>query len=391
MLKIGIITHYLNSTNYGGNLQAYALCTYLKNHGYDAQQISYDRSFDNSPPKSIVKRIKWFLRKTQKKVKRIPAEIKTVAIRKKLKQRENTVLCFNRSIPHTKVYTSKTIASCVDDFDVFITGSDQVWNPLAVCDAYLLNFVNPNKAFKMSYAASVSANELSPQIIERYKNNLNSYHAISVRENQAIKLLQSHIDPKMDWVLDPTLLISQEEWKNITTKRKNNISYMFCYFLGDSLKQRKIAEEYAKNHNLKIYALPYLNGLFRKCDKSFGDERLFDVSPENFIELIANSECVFTDSFHAVVFSVIFKKQFFVFDRVIKQSLGSRIKDLTDLFDLGYRFCNTPEKFNIDYIESVKETDYSKPFPKFENMKNLSEKYLLSNLRKAKEMKNSEN
>lgn len=391
MLKTGIITHYLNSTNYGGNLQAYALCTYLRNHGFDAKQIAYDRSLDNPAPKSVVKRIKRFLRRAQNNAKKIPAEIKNISIRKGLEQRTKAVLEFNKSIPHTKVYTAETIASSVDEFDVFITGSDQVWNPLAVCSAYLLDFVNPDKAFKMSYAASISANELPPETTERYSNSLSSFSAVSVRENQAVKILQPHIEQKIEWVLDPTLLLTQEDWKKIIPEHKSSTPYMFCYFLGDSAEQRKLAEEYARNHNLKIYTLPYLMGKFRKCDKNFGDEKLFDVSPEDFIALIANSECIFTDSFHAVVFSLIFKKQFFVFDRIIKQSLGSRIKDLTDLFGLGHRFCNTPEKFCIDYIESVKETDYSKPFSEFEKIKKTSEDYLLSNLYKAKEMKKIEN
>lgn len=390
MLKTGIITHYLNSTNYGGNLQAYALCVFLIKHGFDAKQIAYDRSFDNPAPKSVVKRIKKLIRNTLNNTKKIPDKIKNARIHKNFEQRTKAVLEFNRSIPHTDVYTAETIASSNDAFDVFITGSDQVWNPLAVCSAYLLDFVDPDKAYKMSYAASISANELAPETTERYKNSLSSFSAVSVRENQAVKILQPHIEQKIEWVLDPTLLLTKEDWEKITPKTEHSTPYMFCYFLGDSAEQRKLAKEYAQNHNLQIYTLPYLMGEFRKCDKKFGNKKLFDVSPEDFIALIANSECVFTDSFHAVVFSLIFKKQFFVFDRIIKQSLGSRIKDLTDLFDLGCRFCNTPEKFSIDYIESVKETDYSKPFPEFEKKKKVSEDYLLSNLYKAKEMKKSE-
>lgn len=387
MLKIGIITHYLNSTNYGGNLQAYALCSYLNNQGFDAVQISYDRSLDNPAPKSPIKRTKSFLRKLHQKAKNLPSEIKTAAIRSNLNQREEAVLTFNRSIPHTKIYTAKTIASSIDEFDVFITGSDQVWNPLAVCSAYLLDFVNAEKACKMSYAASISVNELPEKFGERYENSLKDYSAISVREKRAIELLRPITEQKIEWVLDPTLLLDEDDWKSIASNRFKGDSYIFCYFLGDSDEQRKIAEEYAKKHNLKIYTIPYLNGVFKECDKNFGNKKLFDISPEDFISLIANSECVFTDSFHAVVFSLIFKKQFFVFDRIIKQSLGSRIKDLTDLFKAEEYFCNTPDKFSLEYIESLGSIDYSKPFPKYDEMKRKSEAYLLDNLCKVKEMK----
>lgn len=387
MLKIGIITHYLNSTNYGGNLQAYALCSYLKKQGFDAVQISYDRSLDNPAPKSLIKRTKKYLRRLQQKIKKLPSGIKTAGIRSGLNQRNEAVLAFNRSIPHTKVYTAETIASSNDEFDVFITGSDQVWNPLAVCSAYLLDFVNPEKACKMSYAASISVNELPEKFTERYKNSLKDYTAISVREMQAAELLGPHTVQEIEWVLDPTLLLGAEDWKSIASDRFKDDSYIFCYFLGDSDEQRKIAEEYAQKHNLKICTIPYLNGEYRECDKKFGDERLFDISPEDFIGLIAGSECIFTDSFHACVFSLVFKKQFFVFDRIIRQSLGSRIKDLTDLFEVGERFCNTSDKLSLEYIESLRDIDYSQPFPKYEKMKEKSEAYLLNNLCKAKEMR----
>lgn len=387
MLKIGIITHYLNSTNYGGNLQAYALCAYLNKQGYEAKQISYNRALDTPRPKSLISRAKRFLRKTQQNIVKLPLNIKTAYIRSELSQRENAVLAFNRSIPHTDIFTAETIASIVDKFDVFITGSDQVWNPLAVCSAYLLDFVNSDKACKMSYAASISVPELSEEVTERYKNSLKDYSAISVREKQAVELIQPHAEQRVEWVLDPTLLLDSEDWKSIASERFKDYSYIFCYFLGDSSEQRKIAEEYAKKHNLEIYTIPYLNGEFRKCDKSFGNRKLFDISPEDFIGLISNAKYVFTDSFHAVVFSLIFKKQFVVFDRIIKQSLGSRIKDLTDMFDVGERFCDTSDKFSLDYVEALNDINYSQAFLKYKKMKENSAVYLTNNLCKAKEMR----
>lgn len=388
MLKIGITTHYFNSTNYGGNLQAYALCRYLNNHGFDAVQISYDRSLDNPLPKSLIGRGKRYLRKFHNKLKKLPTDLKTLSVRDEIAKRQKAVLEFNQSIPHTRTYNAQNISSVVDEFDVFITGSDQVWNPLAVCSAYLLDFVNHEKKFKISYAASISANELPVHIIERYKNSLKDYFAISVRENQAIQLLQSCTDKTIDLVLDPTLLLNIDEWNNIKISSDIREHYLFCYFLGNSHEQRELAKKFAQTHNLKIVTIPYLNGTFRNCDKNFGDIKLSDVSPEKFIGLITGAEYVFTDSFHATVFSVLFQKQFFVFDRIIKQSLGSRIKDLTTLFDMEDRFCNTTERMSLDYIQSVNTIDYSQRFSKYEEMKTSSETFLLDNLHKVKDMIN---
>ena len=131
---------------------------------------------------------------------------------------------------------------------------------------------------------------------------------------------------------------------------------------------------------MKIVTLPYLTGKYRKSDDSFGDERLYDVTPGNFVALIKKATCVFTDSFHATAFSLIYNKEFFVFERSSKISMASRISNLLDLLELESRFCDTEERECVDYIEGLTKIDYGRRFDKFVEEKSQSIQFLMDNL-----------
>lgn len=346
-MKVGIITHYYKSENYGGNLQAYALCRAIKGLGYDVEQISFDRTKGNS----LKTTIKAFIKKV------LNTELKN---RSNFNKRRKAILSFNNGlIPHSSVYNVKTIKKCADKYDAFVTGSDQVWHPRAVCDAYLLKFAPSNK-IKLSYAASVACNEIPEAQRARYKNALSDFTAISVREKEAIKALDGIAPNDIEVTLDPTLLLTKEQWQEIAEPSNINEDYLFCYFLGDDQNERTLAEEYAKKNSLEIVTLPHLLGTVRKCDKDFGDYKLYDVTPQRLISLINDAKCIFTDSFHATVFSLIFKKEHFIFQRSGHKSMSSRIYTLCNLFETQEHFCDTEEKAALSYIESVDRIDYTK-------------------------------
>jgi len=384
-MRIGIITHYFNSSNYGGNLQAYALVECLNELGYDAEQICYKadgdalfRGGENSKTKrcGLVK----FLSKGFRSIFRFTHKI---IVRK----RKKAVLRFNRdSIKHSKIiYDKNTLKDIAKNYDVIITGSDQVWHPHAVCDAYLLNFGDSGKApYKMSYAASFAVNELTDEQKKYYGKCLSSINAVSVREDSGIKLVASACTKKAETVLDPTLLLSYDSWNGLSSERKVAEEYLFCYFLGPMAIDKSKISRFAKEKGLKIVSMPFLNSIKQK-DTFFGDYKLFNVSPADFVSLIKNSEYVFTDSFHATVFSLIFKKDFFVFNRENYVEMNCRIYSLTDLFDAGERFCDSKEKCTLEYISSLPPVNYDKGFPKFEAMREKSINFLKDNLKQAEE------
>ncbi len=377
--KVGIITHYYKSTNYGGNLQAYALCKFLNNNGYLAEQICFDR---NVKAKRTLKRVLASIYHGVKNSFKGAIHYKTV---RNLKLRQEKILDFNKNvIPHSKeVYTKQNIAHTNEIYDAFITGSDQVWHPKAVCDEYLLAFADAGKT-KISYAASLAIDALPQNLQNKYKEMLESFSAVSVREENAIDIIKPLTDKQVVQTIDPVLLLSKEKWDSLCSERRVDEEYLFCYFLGESEKCRRLAEEYAKSKNLKVVTLPDLVGKGRKCDKGFGDVKLYDVDPQAFISLIKNAYAVFTDSFHAAVFSIIYSKFFVVFERAIaQQSMSSRICSLMDMFDMSEHFCNSDERMTLQYILSLPTPDYAKEFPKYTKKMKDSVEFLFDNLSKV--------
>lgn len=373
-MKIGIITHYYKSENYGGNLQAYALCKIVEKMGHSAEQISFDRNKNA---------------KLMRKIKRAIINLQRCmsnsfhGISKNLRTRSKAFYEFNQVvIPHSNnVYSPMSIANCTNDYDVFITGSDQVWNPQAVCDAYLLKFVTSDK-IKMSYAASLSCSELDSVQKQRYSDAFFDYSAISVREEDAVTLVKDLTPLEVKYVLDPVLLIPKQEWLNVASPIKMSDDYLFCYFLGENPNHRKIAEDYARSHNLKIATLPYLTGKFHNCDKNFGDVRMYNVSPQNLIALINGASCIFTDSFHVSAFSLLLEKEHIIFPRHNSNAMSTRIYSLCSMFGTQDHFCDDNIKQSVDYIETLHPIDYSTEFSEFERAKENSYKFLQSILNK---------
>ena len=368
-MKAAIITHYYNSNNYGGNLQAYALCKVLHSLGVEAEQLDFVKP---APKKRLSS-----LRKVARYAKKSISLLRNFHIAPNLKERNRSIREFNRNvIPHTKeVYTADTISDCLDNYDVFITGSVQVWHPIAYCPAYGLDFV-PSGKIKMSYAASIACDEISEDYRSILRQNLVDFSGISVREEHAALLRKDIVSKPVVVSLDPTLLLSKEEWDGICTNQSIHGAYLFCYFLGDSTLQRNLAKEYAEIHQLKIVTLPYLMGDYRSCDKNFGDEKLYDVSPSDFLALVRGATAVFTDSFHATAFSVIYERPFVVFDRKIGNSMGSRLRGLVESIGLQERFCDTIDKNTIEYIDSLSDVHFDRVNAKIDLLKTDSIMYL---------------
>ena len=381
--RVGIVTHYYKSSNYGGNLQAYALCRALnKLKGVQAEQICYDFQGEIAP--------KSFKEKLQGKSLSEIIKIVWGKIYTRLHAEEISKIYANHArafqdfnecvIPHgASVYDYKCVNACVEDYDAFITGSDQVWNLTAYRPTFFLDFA-PSTKTKISYAASIALPSLTDAQKQIFKNSLQDYTAVSVREKSAVKLLDALSPMPVQVTLDPTLLLTREDWDEVCADRLVDGEYIFCYFLGDNPKSRKITEKYAKKRGLKIVSVPFVGGVVTATDKKFGDERLIDVSPQAFLSLVKHAKCVFTDSFHAVVFSNIYEKEYFVFNRSKKGEMSSRIVDITELFGQTEHFCAGADKESVAYVESLSAIDYTKPRTEFLDMQAHSIAFLKENL-----------
>lgn len=392
--KIGIVTHYYKSTNYGGNLQAYALCKFLNNLGYIAEQICCPLESENILQKQE--------NQNRKKTKQVIIHLKNkinVSIynflmclqrnsaEKKINQRAKKIQEFNASIPHSEfICNNNDFSKAINKYDVFIAGSDQIWNPIGYNPNYFLEFV-PKGVPKFSYAASLSQDKLSEDYVQKIKKHLADYIAISVREKKTVCLLEEIVNKEINLVVDPTFLLDKSEWEIVASKRVIIEDYIFCYFLGADINARKVAEKFSKQKNLKIVTLPYLQGRYRSVDNKFGDYKLFDVSPADFISLVKYSKYVFTDSFHATVFSEIFEKEYFVFQRFEAKGMANRIYDLTELFNHSERFLDTADKASYENIIALDKLNFSDRH-KFDKLKKYSVDFICNNLQISEEMIN---
>ena len=360
-MKIGILTHYYKSPNYGGNLQAYALVHFLRDSSLDAEQVCYDIFFKRERKGA-------FLKHVLKKIINVPAcvfhfFVKRILLRKRqnfvksvLNQRIRAIGNFNQNvINHSdRTYGYGNIGEANTHYDAFITGSDQVWHPNNFCPAYLLTFADPEKK-KISYAASIAKTDLNNEEISRLTSSIADYAAVSVREVDSAALLRRYSKKEIFCVVDPVFLLSEKQWENLAKPYPINNPYLLTYFLGGNESSRILAQQFAKEHNLKLVTLPYLNGSYRKCDWNFGDEQLFDVGPEHFISLIKNADCVFTDSFHATAFSILFGTKFYVFPRHDKKTkdMSNRINSILNLCCCHELYCDDEKKISSSYLNSV--------------------------------------
>lgn len=389
MKKIAILTMFYNNDNYGGIAQAFALKRYIDELGYDSEIILYKKSSYPMFPASSSTFMGKITNKTYKLfpkvIRKITNKFASILYAKKLQDkislRKEAFKKSRCSIKHSQIYTEDNINILNDKFDCFISGSDQIWKPNVVQPAFVCQFVQPGKKC-ISYASSIAVTEY-PEEYSRYMTKcLKKYSWISVREDNSKAYLEKILHRTVDVVVDPTLLINKSKWRNIESKKLVREKYIFVYLLGQSRRQRMVIKKIAKKKNLKIVFLPHVEGKIRACDIGFGDIELFDVCLSDFLSLIDNAEVIYTDSFHAVAFSIIFGKEFYVFRResMIKGGdTSSRISTLLNAAGISERLIINENKL---YSNNYKLIDYDiaekKIAPFIEKSQELLQKALLN-------------
>ena len=216
---------------------------------------------------------------------------------------------------------------------------------------------------KVSYAASFAYLDIPQDHYNRIKDSLKTFDAVSVREYQGKEILKK-MDVNSTWVLDPVFLLNAEDWKQLTERTDilsyekefhPDCKYLLIYdFEGDE-KIKSFSINYAKNNNLKIYAI------VDRFPLSYAEKNFKSAGPVDFVRMIMNCEVFVSNSFHGSVFSIIFQKPFFVFNRN-RHKVNSRMESLLTLFDLQDALLNTEEKenkadsmlFDWEKIENIK-------------------------------------
>lgn len=332
-MNLGVVT-WFKYENYGTKLQAFALQAYLHDLGHKVCLINLSVNDKN---KGILKKIQEhsvlslcdrLLFEIVKLVHRDAFALRS----KKLGDFVSKNCCLTECVD-----TKSSFEKICNSFDAVICGSDQIWNP---------NFYNPLFFFggvkisakKIAYAPSFGVNTIPENLKNSIANDLKNIDEISVREHTGAQIVCSLIGFSPQVVVDPTLLLSASQWVSrlglSKQVKEKSSSYILIYFLGDNLLHWKAARRYAKEKNLAIKVIPPINKGFAYFQQG---EVMKDVGVEDFLNLIRNAEFVITDSFHGLIFSLIFRKQFVVFERHnpnMKSGQNSRILDMLELLSL---------------------------------------------------------
>jgi hypothetical protein len=311
--------------NHGASLQEYALLKYLNDLGLDAETIDYTPNYLSdhfnllavSNPrfgKNIFIKILYLVAKLPQ---RLPL----------LKRKKAFDVFEEKFIPSTSYNykTNEELKRKLPDAEVYICGSDQIWNSFfqnGKDPAFYLDFV-PDDKLKISYAASFAIDKIENDLKPFVKEKLERLNKVSVRESSGLTILSELGIQNGIQVLDPVFLLDGNFWEDtfITTIVEN---YIFVYDCDSNVKIKEIAKATAKKFDLKIFTV---NQNIKYADKNF-----FKKGPEAFLSLIKSSKFIISNSFHAVAFSLIFNKIFFVVDRT--ENINTRMRDMMDMVDL---------------------------------------------------------
>ncbi len=315
-MRVGILT-FSRANNYGAALQAFALLKKMQALRFDAQLIDYAcPAIDAMHAKRPVG--------------------KGIPIRKKISNLlYNTVFSprrrafrrFREAWGQSRPYDARNIAESNRDYDLFVTGSDQVFNlPLTGNDtSYFLDFVGEGKK-KASYAASIGI--FLPEEKEKYRTLLSDFSAVSVREPSAAALLEPLLGAAPALMPDPVFLHKPDEWRDLLgVRKKKGRPYLLIYALVENRELYTRACAIAKKRGLRTVVL---TRSLKPAGKT--DRVLRSAGPREFVALIDNASFVVTNSFHGTVFSLLFEKEISV---VPPPAAPERIIDLLESMSLG--------------------------------------------------------
>lgn len=235
--------------------------------------------------------------------------------------------------------------------DVYCSGSDQIWGKIGtdeVDKAYFLEFV-PKGARCISYAASIGKAAISNETKLALKTYLTKYESIFVREKTAVEIIKKEGIDNVKLVLDPTLLLENNEWEKLIKSKPKFKKYILLYQLHDNPRFVEYAKSFSKQTGIELVRIcPSVQSLFR------GGKGVFLPTPQEFLSLFKNAEYVITDSFHGTVFSLLFNRKFI---DVLPSETGTRIINILELTKLEDRILKDYNDFSyigkdVDFTEA---------------------------------------
>lgn len=340
-MKIGILTFQF-AHNYGALVQAYALKEYLDEQGFESSIINYVpdkvRKEYSMNPFGYSHNLKVVLSLSLRNIKRFKQNVLFTDFQK------------NELNLGDSIYSTETLHSNLSSFDIVSVGSDQVWNTNITGDISSY-FFGSNKTVKMiSYAASFGTRTINKFQEKTIVDRLPQFSMISVREEQGVEILKQY-GLNADLVCDPVFLLPKHKWSEFENRPKSikyDKKFVLLYGLSGNINLERCAFEHATNEDIDLYVIHPTAQRISKVGK-----QLFDVGPREFIWLIHHADRIYSNSFHATAFSVIFEKKL-VYDSV--KGLESRVFSLFKM--LGVNLRNGVQEYDLSIITDGKLESY---------------------------------
>lgn len=323
-MKIGFITTH-QYKNFGTFLQCYALQYTLTKLGHHVEVVDYQRKEYQKKwiekTRIILGDIRRYPLKNLRIILNYPFLMKRICLFNKFYKR-------NFQLSSQKYPTSDSLKKNPPIYDLYISGSDQIWNPTlnGFIEPYFLTFV-PKGRIKAAYAPSIGIAKLNEKQQDTFKRLLHDFKFISCREKSGVQLLNNCGIINVTQVIDPTLLVDKEYWLSLSQKSSiNKQQYGLTYFLSKTDYKEKLINPLFKTKRRL--------DLTMETDCNY--KSILAAGPYEFLSLINNADFICTDSFHGVVFSILFEKEFYALPRHNEGNINSQNSRITDfLKDLG--------------------------------------------------------
>ncbi len=344
MKKTGILTfHYSN--NYGGVLQTAALYNTVKNLGYDVEVIDYIPS--NFTPVTKISYLNLVKNEVKKILKgktdfrRIAGIPKKISIIKKhggnIDQKFNEFRA--KAISLSRQVDENSLPSLLNDYETVVVGSDQVWNPSQrIRPEYFLDYGEAFKGQKISYAADSTVKDIDENLSDSLKKSLGKFDYISVRNEHSFEFVKTVTGKETDIVADPTLLYDFQ-----TNETVENGEYIFAYIIGKEISgtHREAIDRIKKaTGDLPVYSIKIPDMQTEPSD--FADKTMYEVSPQEWLDLIKNAKFIYTDSFHGVLFSLKYQKPFLAY--YTEKLRATRFVDLGKRYQIDQFIVNSVDE-----------------------------------------------
>ena len=299
-MKIGIVTFH-DADNFGAMLQSYGLQSAL-------QQLGAETSFLDFP------------------TVKAPAEVPASPLMQRILQHRERRQALFAQFRNTYLHCAPFDGSQADQYDLFVAGSDQVWNPTITGaeGKYLLNFAPAAK--RCAYAASFGTPALPENCEAYFSHELKQFKHISVREQSGTALVRKLTGTQARVDIDPSMLVESAAWEQLMAEPKTDKPYLLLITVQNDMNLLKLATQMANDRGLELKVIS------ASFFPPLGFQPWSDVSVTDWLRLVHDAQAVISSSFHGLVFSILFHKEFY--SNPLVSGLADRNSRVTELMEL---------------------------------------------------------